>query len=175
MDSKKYIVGVIKDEGKKVGALLYNFSERKIEVKSFNLMIEEYKKSKSIIGIKETTQYIFSIKKNMYEDKVYYSFSKNHYDVRKLPVVDCEGNIIEAGANVCIGTIGIGSNKKYIVVDCTGKIEMHDINTIKEKKPVGVITYNNRVNVIKCCKNVYMTEKEFNENKTEVNKHEEGE
>lgn len=167
MDSKKYIVGVIKDDGKRVGLALYTLAERKVEIKSLNSVLEECRTNGNIIGIKAETKLNFSVKKGIHEIKDYYKLSKHYYDIRRLPVVDCEGNVIEAGVKVCIGTIGIGKNKKYIIVDCKGAVEFLDAEQVKQQHPVGVIICEDRINIVKNCKNVYMTLEEFECNKTE--------
>lgn len=158
---KKYIVGIIIDNNRKVGMAIYDLNKRKVEIKSKQAVIEEHIKAKDIVGIEHKEQTLFQIKEQEFKNKNYPQLTRGAYNTRKLPVIDCEGNILIKGADVCIGTIGIGDSKKYIVVNTKGKLRFLNKEEVKKENLVGIIQGDKRINVIRDCQNIYMTMEEF--------------
>lgn len=161
MKNKKYIVGIIVDNKKKVGVGIYNMGTRQMEIKSMQSVMEEFMLGKNIVGLRNKKQTVFSIKKDNYEVKDYPQLSKSYYDTNKLPIIDCEGNVIIEGSKVCVGTVGIAETKRYIIVNTKGELSFLSEMEVRKENIVGIIQCDNRINVIKDCKNVYMTMEEL--------------
>lgn len=163
MKEKKYVVGIIKDNNVSVGVALYCLNSKQIEIKSMNSAINELHTQGNIIGLKSREQTVYLRGKDTYEVRNYTGLLKTYYDTRKLPIIDCEGNVLKEGCDVCVGTVGIGDTKKYIIVNSKGKMKLLTKEEVKEIKIVGIIQCDDRINVIRDCKNVYMTMSELEE------------
>jgi len=123
METKKYIVGIIKDDNKNVGVALFNMKDRKVKIKSLQSVIDKYLTGEKIVGLREKKTTVV-INKDTYNVKDYIYLSQNYFDTRKLPVIDCNGNVLIPGADVCVGTVGIENDKKYIVVNSKGELRL---------------------------------------------------
>ena len=158
MENKKYIVGIILDNNKKVGVALYSLQTGRVELQSLAAAIEDFLQGGKIIGLKHNKQTVFQAKGATFVEKNYPQLAKHYFDTRRLPIIDCTGKVVKAGAEVCIGTIGTDEAKQYIVVNSSGELRFLNKEEVVKEKPVGTVDGK----IIKDCKNVYMTLEEFN-------------
>ena len=158
---KKYIIGIIIDNNRKVGVAVYDLASGQVEIRSKQSVVDEYLEQENIVGIEHQKQTVYRVRDGDFKEKNYPQLRKNGYDTRKLSVIDCEGNVLIAGADVCIGTIGIEADKKYIVVNSKGELRFLSKEEVVKEKIIGIIQRDKRIDVIRDCKNIYMTMDEF--------------
>lgn len=164
MTAKRFVVGLIKDNrNRPIGAAIFNVITKSIEINAINNLESRLLAGEEIKGLSTTTKISYYGDANNYTFKDYIKVIHNrYYDTSKLPIIDSAGNVIKQGVDVCIGSIGADTLKKYIVVNTEGEINFLNEREVRKKLPVGLIDYGDRLVLSKECKNIFMSTEEFN-------------
>ena len=166
MINKKYIVGIIKPQGesKAAGVLLYDFQKRKIEKRGYDNAREAYKNgSENIIGFKRISKIEYIIKNEDVIDKQYIQLDNGTYNTNLLTVIDENDRVIIDGSDLCVGSIGCGSNKQFLIVNYKGETKFRKFDEVKGIKILGIskARKNENIYVITPCKNEFIDMEEY--------------
>lgn len=166
VQNKKYIVAIIKPQGeeKPAGVLLYDFQKRRVEKRGYDNIRETYRTGgENIIGLRMHERLEYRIKHENMVEVQYIQLDRNNYNTNLLPVIDENDNAIKEGRAVCVGSIGCGSSKQFLIVNYKGESKLITKEELINNEILGVVKTCGKTNahIITPCKNEFIDMREY--------------